>query len=43
MSKAIGLIRVSTLVQDLQQQADAVKAEMLKDGYTEDNIKEVRF
>lgn len=37
--KAIGLIRVSTLVQDLQQQADAVKAEMLKDGYTEDNIK----
>ena len=37
--KAIGLIRVSTLVQDLQQQAEVVKAEMLKDGYTEDNIK----
>ena len=31
--KAIGLIRVSTLVQDLQQQADVVKNEMIKDGY----------
>lgn len=37
--KAIGLIRVSTLVQDLQQQAEVVKAEILKDGYTEENIK----
>ena len=36
--KAIGLIRVSTLVQDLQQQADVVKSEMLKDGYVEDDI-----
>lgn len=34
--KAIGLIRVSTLVQDLQQQADAVKDEMIKDGYIDD-------
>ena len=31
--KAIGLIRVSTLVQDLQQQTDVVKNEMIKDGY----------
>ena len=36
--KAIGLIRVSTAVQDLVQQSDAVKAEMLKDGYSEENI-----
>ena len=36
--KAIGLIRVSTAVQDLQQQADVVKAEMIKDGYSEENI-----
>lgn len=31
--KAIGLIRVSTLVQDLQQQTEVVKKEMIKDGY----------
>lgn len=36
--KGIGLIRVSTSVQDLQQQTDVVKQEMMKDGYTEDNI-----
>ena len=36
--KAIGLIRVSTLVQDLVSQTEAVKAEMLKDGYSEENI-----
>lgn len=35
--KAIGLIRVSTSVQDLQQQADAVKQEMIKDGYCEND------
>lgn len=35
--KAIGLIRVSTLVQDLQQQADVVKNEMIKDGYIDDS------
>ena len=34
--KAIGLIRVSTLVQDLQQQAEVVKNEMIKDGYIDD-------
>lgn len=33
MMKAIGLIRVSTLVQDLQQQTEVVKNEMIKDGY----------
>lgn len=36
--RAIGLIRVSTAVQDLQQQTDVVKNEMIKDGYSEDNI-----
>lgn len=36
--KAIGLIRVSTAVQDLQQQTDAVKSEILKDGYSEEDI-----
>ena len=36
--KAIGLIRVSTAVQDLTQQTDAVKAAMLKDGYEEEDL-----
>ena len=36
--KAIGLIRVSTLSQDLSQQTDSVKSEMIKDGYKEEDI-----
>lgn len=36
--KAIALVRVSTAVQDLQQQTDAVKKEILKDGYKEEDI-----
>ena len=36
--KAIGLVRVSTKVQDLEQQSEAVKKEILKDGFQEDNI-----
>ena len=36
--KAIGLIRVSTAVQDLQQQTEAVRKEMIKDGYSENDI-----
>lgn len=36
--KGILLSRVSTYLQDLSQQTDAVKAEMLKDGYDEDHI-----
>lgn len=36
--KAIGLIRVSTAVQDLNQQTDIVKQEMIKDGYSENDI-----
>lgn len=36
--KAIGLIRVSTAVQDLKQQTEAVKDKMLKDGYLEDDL-----
>ena len=35
--KAIGLIRVSTAIQDLSQQADIVKQEMIKDGYPNDD------
>ena len=31
--KAIGLVRVSTLVQDLQQQTEVVKNAIIKDGY----------
>ena len=31
--KAIGLIRVSTEVQDLNQQTEVVRSEMIKDGY----------
>lgn len=36
--KAIGLIRVSTISQDLQQQTNEVKLAMQKDGYSEDDI-----
>lgn len=36
--KAIGLIRVSTVSQDLKQQANEVKNMMLNDGYSEDDI-----
>lgn len=36
--KGIALIRVSTDSQDLQQQSDAVINEMIRDGYTKDNI-----
>ena len=36
--KAIALIRVSTIHQDLNQQTDAVIAEIKKDGYSQDNI-----
>ena len=36
--KAIALVRVSTAVQDLQQQTDAVMKEMMKDGYEKDDI-----
>lgn len=36
--KAIGLIRVSTISQDLKQQTNEVKLAMLKDGYSEDDI-----
>lgn len=38
MKKCILLIRVSTFNQDLTQQTEAVKAEAIKDGYTEENI-----
>lgn len=38
MSKAILLIRVSTQHQDLTQQTEKVKAEAIKDGFTESNI-----
>lgn len=34
--KAIGLIRVSTKVQDLEQQSEAVKKEIIKDGFKDD-------
>ena len=37
-SKGIALIRVSTKAQDLEQQTEKVKSEMLKDGFNEDNI-----
>ena len=37
-SKAIGLIRVSTISQDLTQQTEAVKEEMKRDGYKPSNI-----
>ena len=37
-SKAIGLIRVSTVSQDLTQQTEAVKEEMKRDGYKPSNI-----
>lgn len=36
--KAIALIRVSTLHQDLNQQTDAVIAEIVKDGYKREDI-----
>lgn len=36
--KAIALIRVSTINQDLSQQTDTVINEMIKDGYSKDNI-----
>lgn len=36
--KGIALIRVSTESQDLKQQRDVVYEEMIKDGYTEENI-----
>jgi DNA invertase Pin-like site-specific DNA recombinase len=36
--KAIALIRVSTLHQDLNQQTEAVIAEIVKDGYKKENI-----
>lgn len=36
--KAIALIRVSTLNQDLSQQTDTVINEMIKDGYSKDDI-----
>ena len=38
MSKSILLIRVSTEQQDLAQQTEKVKAEAIKDGFTESNI-----
>ena len=36
--KAIALIRVSTLHQDLNQQTEAVIAEIIKDGIPKENI-----
>ena len=36
--KAIALIRVSTIHQDLNQQTEAVIAEIKKDGYSQDTI-----
>lgn len=36
--KAIGLIRVSTVSQDLKQQTNEVKLAMQKDGYSEEDI-----
>ena len=35
--KAIGLVRVSTVVQDLEQQTTIVRQEILKDGYQDDD------
>ena len=36
--KAIALIRVSTINQDLSQQTDTVINEIIKDGYSKDDI-----
>ena len=38
MGKAIGLIRVSTQSQKLESQTKKVEEEMIRDGYSEDNI-----